>query len=343
MTKLQIIIPALIAFLGTLVLTPLAKRISHKYGLMDKPNDRKVHQGSVPRGGGLAIYAGFILAVLVIGHANREIIGYLISSLVIVTLGVVDDKFGLRAVPKFIVQSLAALIAIYFGIIINMDAFLVGHLAGYAFLSLPLTFLWIVGITNAINIIDGLDGLAAGVSTIAAFAIAAVAFLSGENTVGLLALAIGFSALGFLPHNFGSRIFMGDSGSLFLGFSLATLSIMGSLKLAAAFSLIVPFIIFLIPIFDTLFAIFRRMIRKKSIFEGDRRHFHHRLLDLGFSPLQAVLFIYSLSIAFSVLAVYSSQVRNRTGYVLFAVSLILLFGVTSAVVYLHQKRENHLV
>jgi UDP-GlcNAc:undecaprenyl-phosphate GlcNAc-1-phosphate transferase len=255
---------------------------------------------------------------------------------------VVDDKFGLRAVPKFIVQSLAALIAIYFGIRINMDAFLVGHLAGYAFLSLPLTFLWIVGITNAINIIDGLDGLAAGVSTIASFAIAAVAFLSGENTVGLLALALGFSALGFLPHNFGSRIFMGDSGSLFLGFSLAALSIMGSLKLAAAFSLIVPFIIFLVPIFDTLFAIVRRLIKKKSIFEGDRRHFHHRLLDLGLSPLQAVIFIYVLSAVLSVLAVYSSQVRNRTGYILLAISLVIISGVTATVVYLHQKKTNHI-
>jgi UDP-GlcNAc:undecaprenyl-phosphate GlcNAc-1-phosphate transferase len=342
MTKLEIILPAVIAFLGSLVLTPLAKKISNKYGLMDKANKRKVHNGSIPRGGGIAIYTAFVLAVLVTGNFSREIAGFLLSSFIVVSLGIVDDKFGLRAIPKFIVQSIAAATAIYFGIVINMDMFLVGHLAKYSFLAVPLTFFWIVGITNAINIIDGLDGLAAGVSTIAAFAIATVAFLSGETSVGTLALIVGFSALGFLPHNFKSRIFMGDSGSLFLGFSLATLSIMGSLKLATAFSLIVPFIIFLVPIFDTAFAILRRIIRKKSIFEGDRRHFHHRLLDLGFSPLQAVLFIYFLSTVFSILAVYSSQVRNRTGYFLFAISLALLLGVTSTVVYLHQKKTNHI-
>ena len=342
MTNIQIIVPVLIAFLGSFVLTPLAKKISIKFGLMDKPNDRKIHNGSIPRGGGLAIYTGFILAFLTMGQCSREITGFLLSSFIIVALGTIDDKVELRAIPKFLVQSLAAIIAIYFGIVINMDAFLVGHLSQYSFLAVPLTFFWIVGITNAINIIDGLDGLAAGVSTIAAFAIATVAFLSGVELVGTLALIVGFAALGFLPHNFSSRIFMGDSGSLFLGFSLATLSIMGSLKLAAAFSLIVPFIIFLVPIFDTLFAIVRRLLRKKSIFEGDRRHFHHRLLDLGFTKLQAVLFIYLLSTIFSVLAVYSSQVRNRTGYILLGVSLALILGVTSTVVYLHQKKTNHI-
>lgn len=341
MSVIEIILFSLIAFLGSFVLTPIAKKISQKLNLIDIPDKRKVHNGSVPRGGGLAIYVSFILAVLVIGNFDKEILGFLISSFIIVTLGLFDDKFGLRATHKFLVQSLAAIVAIYFGIQINMDLFLVGHLAKYSVLSLPLTFFWIVGVTNAINIIDGLDGLAAGVSTIAAFAVATVAFLSGSETVGLLALVLGFSALGFLPHNFKSRIFMGDSGSLFLGFSLATLSIIGSLKLAAAFSLIVPFTILLIPIFDTLFAIIRRIIRRKSIFEGDKRHFHHRLLDLGFSPLQAVMFIYLFSIIFSGLAIYSSQVRNRTGYVVFAASLSLIFVLTSIVVYLHQKKTNN--
>lgn len=342
MINTQIIIAVMIAFLGALVLTPLAKKISLKYGLMDKPDERKVHKGAVPRGGGLAIYAGFVLALMVIGYCSTQIEGFLIGSLIIVTLGLLDDKYGLRAIPKFIFQSIAALVVIYFGIHINMDAFLVGHLSQYTWLSLPLTFFWIVGITNAINIIDGLDGLAAGVSVIAAVAIAIVAFLSGEVAVGALALVVGAAALGFLPHNFKSRIFMGDSGSLFLGFSLAVLSIMGSLKLAAAFTLLVPITILLIPIFDTLFAIVRRLIRRRSIFEGDKRHFHHRLLDLGFSPKQAVLFIYLFSIVFSGLAIYASQVRNRTGYIIFGISLVLLFGVTSVIVYLHQKKTNHI-
>ncbi|MDD3678809.1 MAG: MraY family glycosyltransferase, partial [Patescibacteria group bacterium] len=292
-------------------------------------------------GGGLAIYAGFLLGLLFFNPVlSKEIIGYLLGSFIIILLGASDDKLGLRATPKFFVQSVAAAIAIYFGVVINMDQILVGHLADYDFLSIPLTFLWLIGVTNAVNIIDGLDGLAAGVSTIAAFAISAVAFLNGEFLIGPLALIVGFSALGFLPHNFKSRIFMGDSGSLFLGFSLASLSIMGSLKLTAAFSLLVPIMILLVPIFDTLFAILRRIIKRQSIFEGDRRHFHHRLLDLGFSSRQAVYFIYFLSIVFAGLAIYSSFVRNRDGYIAFGVSLIVLFVATSIIVFLHQKKEN---
>lgn len=342
MINFEIILAAVVAFAGSFALTPYAKRFANHIGLIDKPDERKVHQGLVARGGGLAIYFGFLLALFFIGPIDREVMGFLISSFIIVVLGFADDKYGLRAVPKFLVQSAAAIVAIYFGILINMDLILVGRLESYDFLAIPLTFFWLVGITNAINIIDGLDGLAAGVSTIAAFAIATVAFISGVEVVGVLALIIGFSALGFLPHNFNSRIFMGDTGSTFLGFSLAALAIMGSLKLATAFSLLLPIMILLIPIFDTVFAIFRRMIRGKSIFAGDRRHFHHRLLDLGLSSRQAVYFIYLLSLIFAGLAVYSSELRNRYSYMIFAASLIVLFVVTAIVVYIHQKKENHI-
>lgn len=342
MTNLEIFFASLVAFAGSFALTPHAREFSHRFGLVDKPNKRKVHSGSIARGGGIAIYFGFLLGFFFLGIANRELLGFLIASLIIVTMGLFDDRFGLNAKLKFFIQSVAALVAIYFGILINMDLILVGRLADYDFLAVPLTFVWLVGVTNAVNIIDGLDGLAAGISTIAAFAISAVAFLSGATPIGVLALIVGFSALGFLPHNFGSRIFMGDSGSLFLGFSLASLSIMGSLKLAASFSLLVPLMILLVPVFDTAFAIFRRAIRRKPIFEGDKRHFHHRLLDLGFSPRQAVYFIYLLSIFFAGMAIYTSEVRNRDGYIAFAASLVVLFLVTGTVVYLHQRKENHL-
>lgn len=342
MTLTSIFIPTAVAFIGALVLTPFAKKIAYHYGMIDEPNERKVHRAAIARGGGLAIYAAFILGVAVAGIFSKIVLGFLVSSLIIVALGAVDDRYHLRAMPKFLVQSLAALLAIMFGIQINMDQFLVGQLSQYTWLSFPLTFLWLVGITNAINIIDGLDGLAAGVSTIASFAIATVSFISGDTTIGMLALILGFSSLGFLPHNFRSRIFMGDSGSLFLGFSLAALSIMGSVKLAAAFSLLVPVTILLIPIFDTLFAIVRRLWKHKSIFEGDRRHFHHRLIDLGLSPLQAVIFIYFLSLVLSVIAIFAVQARHRTGYLLFGGSLVFIFAVTSVVVYLHQKKTNHI-
>lgn len=338
----KILIPIIISFFGALVLTPVAKKIAQHYGMVDEPNERKVHRVAVARGGGLAIYAAFILGVFAAGIFSKPILGFLVSSLIVVCLGAVDDKHHLRAMPKFAVQSLAAVVAISFGIEINMNQFLVGHLSQYAWLSIPLTFFWLVGITNAINIIDGLDGLAAGVSTIAALAIATVSFMSGDTGIGIMSLLLAAASLGFLPHNFRSRIFMGDSGSLFLGFSLAAFSIMGSVKLAAAFSLLVPMTILLIPIFDTLFAIFRRLLKHKSIFEGDRRHFHHRLIDLGLSPLHAVLVIYLLSAILSATALFAVHARHRIGYILFGTSLIFIFIVTSVVVYLHQKKTNHI-
>lgn len=340
MATFEIFLASLVAFAVSFTLTPYARVFANKFGLVDKSDKRKVHDGLVSRGGGIAIYFGFLVGFIFLGDISREVFGFLLASFLIVALGLCDDKFNLRASLKFFVQFVAAAVVMYFGVSMNMDAVFSGRLADFDFLAIPLTLFWLVGITNAINIIDGLDGLAGGVSTIAAFAVAVVAFLNGVPVVGFLALLVGFSALGFLPHNFGSRIFMGDSGSLFLGFSLATLSIMGSLKLAASFSLLVPLMILLVPVFDTLFAIARRIIQKKPIFVGDRRHFHHRLLDLGFSARQTVYFIYLLSIFFAALAIYTSEVRSLYGFLVFGSSLVILFLVMMGVVFLHQKKEN---
>jgi UDP-GlcNAc:undecaprenyl-phosphate GlcNAc-1-phosphate transferase len=307
---------------------------------MDRPNHRKIHKGIIPSGGGIAIFLGFLIAFLFLNRVTPEIIGFIIGAFIIVILGITDDILGLSAIPKFIVQSLAVLIAIYYGVRIDLTTVIHGRLSGLAFLSIPLTYFWIVGITNAINIIDGLDGLAAGITTISAFTLACVAFLNGQTTVAVMALMLGFSALGFLPHNFRSRIFMGDTGSMFLGFSLAALSIMGSVKLAAAFALFVPAIILAIPIFDTLFAICRRILTKKPIYEGDKNHIHHRLLELGFSPLQTVIFLYIGSIFFGGMAVYSAIVPARIGYLILSASIILVVLGGFIIVFMHQRKMS---
>lgn len=345
MSTEKILILSAIAFFVSYITTPWARGISVKFGLIDIPNeDRKIHKESVPYGGGIAIFVGFLAAFLFLNRISPAISGFAIGAFIIIILGIFDDKFGLTALPKFIFQSLAALIVIYMGVKIDMGLILSGRLADFSYLSIPLTYFWIVGITNAINIIDGLDGLAAGVATISAFTISAVAFINGQLTVAVLALIVGFASLGFLPHNFNqkTKIFMGDSGSMFLGFTLATLSIMGSVKLAAAFSLFVPIMILMIPIFDVLFAIARRVITRKPIYEGDKKHIHHRLLEMGFSSTQTVLSIYFFALVFGVMAVVSALVRPRIGYMIFLASIALVFLAGWTVVYWHQRLRKEI-
>lgn len=331
-----------VALGASLILTPIIRKLSLKYGMVDHPNERKIHKVAVPYGGGIAIFLAFLAVFLLVGDFQLSHLGLLLGALIVLITGIMDDKRGLRAPVKLSLQCLAAITAISFGLRFDMSMILRGNLEQFQYLAVPLTFAWIVGIINAINLIDGLDGLAGGVSMIAAFTLAIVSWANGNPGVAYLSLALGAAALGFLPYNLKSKIFMGDAGSMFLGYSLATLSIMGSVKLATAFSVLVPITILLIPIFDTLFAISRRLLHHKPIFSGDRQHFHHRLLDLGLSSLQAVSVIYAFSLVLSVLAIYSSQVRVRTGYILFGISLLILLSFTSVVVYLHQRKTNHI-
>jgi UDP-GlcNAc:undecaprenyl-phosphate GlcNAc-1-phosphate transferase len=340
MSTIKILLLCAIAFITSFLLTPWARKLSFKIGALDMPNHRKMHANPMATGGGIAIFLGFLAAFLFINRITPEIIGFIIATFIIVILGIFDDILDLSALPKFIFQSLAAFILIYFGVRINMGLILGGRVSDFSYLSIPLTYFWVVGITNAINLIDGLDGLAAGVSTIAAFTIGAVAFLNGQLTVAVLAMIVAFAALGFLPHNFRSRIFMGDTGSMFLGFSLAALSIMGSVKLAAAFAFFVPMMILAIPIFDTVFAILRRIINRRPIYEGDRKHLHHRLLEMGLSPFQVVLFIYALSIIFGGMAILSATLRPRLGYSIFAASVFLVVLGGWGIVLWHQKKTN---
>lgn len=331
------IFSAVIAFIATYLFTPLVERSSHALGIVDKPGKRKVHKEIVARGGGVAIFFGFLLSLLFINGCLVEINNFIFAAFLIIFLGVLDDKYNLNPFIKLFFQSVIAIFIIQSGVIINIDKFFGGRLAGYDSLSAPLTFLWIVGITNAINIIDGLDGLAAGVSAISAFTIAAVSFLTGQPVVGAIALSLGAAALGFIPHNMKSKIFMGDSGSMFLGFSLATLSVVASIKLAAAFSFLVPIMILFLPIFDTLFAILRRVKNKEHIFRGDRRHLHHRLLDIGFSPRKTVFSMYLVCVALGMMAVLSTMVRLRYAYYIFGAAILGVTAWAAVIVYFHHK------
>jgi len=329
-----------VSFFVTYLITPWARTLSQKCGMVDMPNHRKMHTAPVPYGGGIAIFLGFLASFVIIGQYTNQTTGFIIAAFLLIVLGIFDDFIGLRALPKFLFQSIAAIIVINSGIVINMDVLLRGHVSNLSFLAIPITFLWIIGITNAINLIDGLDGLAAGVAAISALTVAIVAFINGQPLVAALSLSLAFASLGFLPHNFLTQIFMGDTGSMFLGFSLATLSIMGSVKLAAAFSALVPVMILAIPIFDTIFAIIRRVVMRRPIYEGDKKHLHHRLMELGLTSKQTVIFIYIVSAIFGGLAILSAEVRPRVGYIIFAGSLLFVFAGSMFLVYLHQLKTK---
>ena len=247
------------AFLITLGLTPAAKSLAYKIGAIDVPKDkRRVHKRPIPRLGGLAIYYGFLVSILLFSDIDRQLISIIAGSLLIVGVGIIDDVKQLRAGIKLVVQIVAALIVAFGGVRItalSMPSMIVpGGIISLGVLSLPITVLWIVGVTNAVNLIDGLDGLAAGICSIATFSLFFIAILAGETSVAVLAAALAGSCMGFLPYNFNpAKIFMGDTGSTFLGYTLSIICIQGLFKGYVIISFIVPFLILGLPIFDTTY------------------------------------------------------------------------------------------
>jgi UDP-GlcNAc:undecaprenyl-phosphate GlcNAc-1-phosphate transferase len=301
----------LVAFVSTLLLTPVVRILALKIGAVDNPNDRKVHKKPTPRLGGLAIYFGFLLAIFAgLGASNllnlglkinhTAIFGIIISGTILLLLGFLDDLRGVRPSVKFLVQIAAASLAIYFGIEIG---FLKNPFNGFIFLgaaSIPLTIFWLVGITNAVNLIDGLDGLASGITAIASITLFFVALKTNQPVAAIILLALAGAAAGFLKFNFNpATVFLGDSGSLFMGFVLASASVIGVLKSTLVIALLIPVLILAVPIYDTASAIIRRIRAKVYIFEADDAHIHHKLLEAGLSHREAVMAIYFVCLLLS--------------------------------------------
>lgn len=329
-----------IALALALVLTPLVKKFAVRVGAVDVPNQRKVHTRIMPRMGGLAIYASFTVGLLLLlpwlpsdllSHHDKNLIGGLLTGgTLIVLLGSLDDKFDLSAKLKLLVQIAAACIVVFgFDVKINLLNIPFGDAMQPLgeWISVPLTIFWIVGVTNAINLIDGLDGLAAGVSAIAIGTILVMGIIMGNFAVIMLAAVLLGSIIGFLFFNFHpAKIFMGDSGSLFLGFALATLSMLG-FKQITVVSFVTPLLIIGVPLSDTFFAIVRRWIQKKPIFAPDKGHLHHCLQQLGFSHRKTVLIIWGIAAFFGTCAVIQSSISN-TGlgnWITFIVICALVF------------------
>ena len=306
---LKVLLAVLTAGVIAFSATPIIKSFARRVGAMDMPDHKRhIHAHPTPRMGGLAIFLGFILSVLLFADISRPVQGILIGAVIIVATGAVDDIIRMKWYFKLTAQLLAAVIAVLHGVTIqglmNPNVFSETETLVVGWLSIPLTVLWIVGITNAVNLIDGLDGLACGVSAISSVTMLVVALLVSEPNVALILAALAGGCVGFIPYNLNpAKIFMGDTGALLLGYVLATVSILGLCKFYAVMTFLVPVLALALPLFDTAFAIVRRLIRGQNPMEPDRGHLHHRLIDHGLSQKQAVAVLYSVSAMLGLTAV----------------------------------------
>lgn len=333
-----------------LLITPGVILLAAKTGAMDAPDARKVHKKPIPRIGGIGIYAAFMVAMLsvlsfvdVTAEVKTEIIGLVVGGSLIVLVGVIDDYKNLPAKVKLVGQIIAAaVLVIAFDVRIDFITDPFGDYIYTEWLAVPLTIFWIVGLTNTVNLIDGLDGLAAGVATIAAVTIMMVALQQSIMLVAVLTAALAGAAFGFLYYNFNpARIFMGDSGSMFLGFMLAGISVIGAVKSAATIALIVPILALGLPILDTTFAIVRRYRGGVPIFKPDKGHLHHRLLDLGFTQRQAVLLMYVISALLGLSAVALTEVSNQLAIIIVCVVVVVVLLGAKKIGIFHMNDSAH--
>lgn len=301
----------LLAFSVSIALTPYVRKLAFRFNAVAKPNHRTIHQGSMPKFGGIAVFvaflSGILLMILLTGEKfdalRREALVFLFSGSLILMLGIYDDIKGANCNQKFTVQLIAAVIVVLFGYKISAVVNPFGEPISLGMFSIPFTLLWIVGITNAINLIDGLDGLAAGISFGGACVMVFISLWFG-NLISAFPAAILAGAIGgFLIYNFNpARIFLGDSGSLLIGFLLACFSINGTFRESSAVAIYIPMVVLGIPILDTFLAITRRIRKGLPLFQADREHIHHRLLQLGVSHKNAVLVLYGISYSWGIVA-----------------------------------------
>ena len=321
----DVAIAFLLAFIVTFMATPYTIKIAKRIGAIDIPKDkRRMHRKSIPKFGGPAVILGFLVStsylLIVMNMENSinlfgteqygmQLIGTVLGIFAMSIVCVIDDIKTIKPITKLFGQLLGAIIVVAFGVRIDNITlpFLPTAEIGELF-SVLLTILWIVGVTNAINLIDGLDGLSSGISVISAISLLIIFVLNGSPLVSIILItALAGALVGFLPFNFApAKTFLGDTGSNFLGFSLSIIAILGVAKTYTLAVIVLPLIVLVLPIFDTLWAIIRRLIKGKSIkaiFKADKGHLHHRLLSRGFSQKQAVLILYGISATFGIFAV----------------------------------------
>lgn len=371
----DIAIAFLLGLVTAFVVTPFSMRIAKKYGAIDVPNDRRVNKKPMPRLGGIAVIAGFFVSTiyllismsiegkLVLFEEDMlwlKLVGFFVGIIILGITCFIDDTKGIHSLTKLVVQIVAALIVVACGI--RIENFEIPFLNGQAELNIVLSYIitvcWIVGVTNAINLIDGLDGLSSGISLISCISLLIIFTLNGSPLIAIVLItALGGAISGFLPYNFNpAKTFIGDTGSNFLGFSLAVISILGVAKTYTALVLIAPIIVLALPLFDTLFAIFRRIKNGKSlkaVFKADKGHLHHRLMQKGYTQKQAVFILYGITATFGMFAVVllDSGVWKALSFAILVIAILAIgykdiFGIRKNVHEFEkelkeEKIENH--
>lgn len=334
-----------VAFIVSFIATPVVKSFATAVGAIDIPDEKRhIHHHPIPRMGGLAIFIGFLLAVLCFANITTQVRGILLGAILIVVVGAIDDVLNLNAWLKFAIQIIAAVIAVLSGVIINVVSnplLITGQqAAAIGVLSVPVTIIWIVGVTNSVNLIDGLDGLACGVSTIASLTMLFVAMLvddANSNVAIILACLCG-ACLGFIPYNINpAKIFMGDTGALLLGYVLSTVSVIGMFKFYAVITFVLPVLALAVPLLDTITSFTRRILKGQSPFHADRGHFHHKLLDMGLNQKQAVAVLYAISAILGLSAVLLAS----TGITKIIVAVIA-FAIAVGIWFFVFRHNNHL-
>lgn len=327
------LISFLIALTIVLWTTPVVRTLGLKNGYVDQPNDRKVHERPMVRLGGISIFSGTMISLIMVWilggfsflspQSTNSIWGVIIGGCLFFLIGLADDLYNLSPFIRLALQTAVACFAWSMGVRIDFLSMPFDGLMHTGWLSLPITILWLVGMTNAINWIDGLDGLAAGVSGIAAGVMLIVTLFMQQPAAALIAAALAGSALGFLRYNFNpAQIFMGDGGSYFMGFTLAAIGAIGLVKTAAVTAVVLPYIVLAVPLVDMSAVIISRLTSGKSPFKADKRHLHHRLLEAGLSHRLTVIFIYILTLWVGSLAMAISGIPSGWGYA-FGTTLLL--------------------
>jgi UDP-GlcNAc:undecaprenyl-phosphate/decaprenyl-phosphate GlcNAc-1-phosphate transferase len=324
---------SIIAAVISMAATPMVKKIATKVKAIDTPKDnRRIHKKPIPLLGGLAIYISFLIGLFIKqGNITSEEMAIIVGATIIVAGGILDDIREIRPMQKLMFQVVASICLILMGVKIQLITNPFSEAMAFfdiGLFSVPITILWIIGVTNAINLIDGLDGLAGGISMIAALTILFIAVSQDRTSAAYLSAILCGGILGFLPYNFNpASIFMGDTGSQLLGFLLAAISIEGAIKSAATYAIVAPILLLGVPIFDTLFAMIRRKLNGKPIMQGDRGHLHHRLLDMGLSQRKTVVTMYIISALLGGIAIISTHISTMHSYFLLGLVTVLVVWV----------------
>ena len=340
----EIIYMIVVPFLFVLAIIPFIKKVAVHVGAMDIPDARKVHKIPIPRLGGLGIYMGFLLGYILFGTMSLKMNAILIGSIIIIITGIVDDIKPIPAKIKLLFQIIAASVVAIYGKILLQDLSAFDFYINFGDFSYLITVIFIVAIINCINLIDGLDGLAAGLSSIY-FITIGIVIVGWKHTFGLDAIITFImlgATLGFLCHNFNpAKIFMGDSGSMFLGYVIAVVALLG-FKNVTLTTLLVPICLLAVPILETLFAMLRRIVNKKPMFEPDKQHLHHQLLNLNLSHRNVVLVIYTLDILFALAMLVYMLYDRVVGVIIYTILfiIVLIFVIKSNIIIDHNKNNK---